>query len=523
MSSYLTLDQHPSIKSYKDVDINSNFQLKDYKLVLDSGAHSLYTAKFSGAIGMKGKFSRTHSNYEFAQSEEFKSYLEDYIQFLHINKDYYDMYVTLDLIFEPKLSWEVTEYIESQGLNPIPVFHYGEDFEWLKKMIDRYDYIGIGGLGQDVTKSRFKEWAEKVFGFICGPRKNDEPWKNPKIKTHGFAVAATELITEYPWYSCDSSTWTTLGRTGSVYIPHPVFSNKHELLGFDYLHVPLIIPATARRAKEAIHIDNRSKTITKYIEQYLSQFGITINDLKYDYDARDMINMWFYFQLEKQSRQIYKNYDWNNDAPLLYLAGTPSGASTNINRLSDLIYKTQAENLNLLSSFWYKKYNLNCVALKKAYVEGRSVNTIKDHRSKLIMRRKSFIEDTSPIPNLTSLFKESLPKKSLTRRVTRTNKSTLSRKQSMQLKKQLRLNEPQQPVNNTPIEHKNLSQQPVNNTQLISIKYQFETTIKIPKTTVMTNHIAENALAKKGIRIKSTANDESILIGYKIINPDTSK
>ena len=124
-----------------------------FKIALDSGAHTLYVQEIMGGeVNVQKRFS---ADFSYTDGEEFKQYLEDYIKFLHQHGSLYDFYVTLDIIADPKRSWDTTKYIESCGLHPIPVFHYGEDFIWLKKMLDEYEYIGIGGLGQDVTKYRF--------------------------------------------------------------------------------------------------------------------------------------------------------------------------------------------------------------------------------------------------------------------------------------------------------------------------------------------------------------------------------
>ncbi len=41
----------------------------------------------------------------------------------------------------------------------------------------------------------------------------------PRVRTHGFAMTSLLLITRYPWWSVDSSSWVKLGAYGFVYIP----------------------------------------------------------------------------------------------------------------------------------------------------------------------------------------------------------------------------------------------------------------------------------------------------------------
>ncbi|MFH1547658.1 MAG: hypothetical protein ABIC57_04170, partial [bacterium] len=129
--------------------------MDEIDLFMDSGAHSIFNKEFAGISHVKGEASRLGAHYEYFNSKTFKDYLNKYIEFLHTNKHLCDVYVNLDIIFNAEKSWETQKYMESCGLKPLPVFHFGEDIKWLKKYMDDYDYIGIGGLGQDVTKEKF--------------------------------------------------------------------------------------------------------------------------------------------------------------------------------------------------------------------------------------------------------------------------------------------------------------------------------------------------------------------------------
>jgi len=190
-------------------------------LFLDSGAHSLYvklgmvkTLSGQKLSLMKGLGSTGKDNYAYAKTKEFRDYLDAYIKFVHENKDYLTTYVNLDVIGNADLTWENQKIMESHGLKPIPVYHFGENFKWLKMYVDKYDYVGIGGLGQGISKNDFIGMGDRVFSFICDTSNN-----LPRVKVHGFAMTSLDLMLRYPWYSVDSTSWVLTSRFGSVYVP----------------------------------------------------------------------------------------------------------------------------------------------------------------------------------------------------------------------------------------------------------------------------------------------------------------
>ena len=61
--------------------------------------------------------------------------IEDYIQFIKEHKDVIDVYANLDVIGDAEATWRNQLRMEKAGLNPLPVFHYGEDISWLKNLL----------------------------------------------------------------------------------------------------------------------------------------------------------------------------------------------------------------------------------------------------------------------------------------------------------------------------------------------------------------------------------------------------
>jgi len=85
--------------------------------------------------------------------------LDDYIDFCkRTDADYYAVY---DSIGDPKKTLENQKYMESKGINPIPCFHFGEDWKYLEHYCKNYDYIAIGGMVGN--RGLIKTWLEVLF------------------------------------------------------------------------------------------------------------------------------------------------------------------------------------------------------------------------------------------------------------------------------------------------------------------------------------------------------------------------
>lgn len=180
---------------------------------LDSGAHSIYTREVIDKKHQPGE-----GKYKFYTTDEFYAYCDSYAGFIKRFGWAIDFYANVDAIFEPDVTWKIQQYLEKEhGLKPVPVIHHGTDIKWIHHYLERgYDFLGIGGLGQEVTKDEYYAWADRVFHVICPAMHN----KMPLVKTHGFAMTSWDLMRRYPWWSVDSASWIKAAAFGTIYIPH---------------------------------------------------------------------------------------------------------------------------------------------------------------------------------------------------------------------------------------------------------------------------------------------------------------
>lgn len=292
-------------------------------LALDSGAHSMYNKFFSpkteAGKTVTGLANIELADYGYYKSPEFRKYLDSYMEYIKASAHLFEFTVTLDIIFNPEASWEIYKEIRSNGLNVMPVYHFGEDVKWLKKYMDETDYVGIGGIGQQTTKAAYLPFGERTWKVICDAK------GRPRVKTHGFAMSSFELMTRWPWYSVDSTTVFTFSRNGAIMLPKQR-TEKNRKEQFNFLVTPTIVPVTDRRGDHVQHVahHDRSGAISTMISDYLRLVEFGIDDVMAGYVPRDIANLHF------MNTSVRKISEWHSErlgkkvSCRYYASGNPS-------------------------------------------------------------------------------------------------------------------------------------------------------------------------------------------------------
>jgi len=156
----------------------------------------------------------------FLDSGAFSSYtkgahidIDEYIEYVKENQDFIQFASVLDAIGDHNGTWRNQKYMESKGVQPLPCFHYGEPDEVLEYYVANYDYITIGGM-VPISSSQLKVWLDQIW-----QKHLTNPDGTAKIKVHGFGLTSFKLMSRYPWYSVDSSSWVQLGGIGNIFFP----------------------------------------------------------------------------------------------------------------------------------------------------------------------------------------------------------------------------------------------------------------------------------------------------------------
>ena len=234
--------------------------------------------------------------------------IDHYIAYIRANIQHVDYYVNLDVIpgafgrtpspteveESAQKSWDNMLRMEAEDLKPIPVFHMGEQFKWLRRMVEHgCPYVGISP-ANDRTTDKKRVWLDRVFGEIT----DAQGW--PIVKTHAFGVTAIDLLIRYPWFSADSTTWIMIAARGKILLPHWEkgawnFNKKPQIR---YISEPYGEGAILLRGmKEAEW--RRINSERAHVEQWLEEAGSSLELCETDYKERARLCAFFFQEFER--------------------------------------------------------------------------------------------------------------------------------------------------------------------------------------------------------------------------------
>lgn len=229
---------------FRDI-IRKHFKEYEVELFADSGAFSAFT---------KGHEIR----------------VEDYCDWLDLNKEYLLLYANLDVIGNQVLTRNNQTTMESRGLSPLPVYHIGSGLREFRRLCEKYEYVAIGGM-VPYMKRVGVIWPSLVKIFEIGVDNN----------LHGFGCTNQKVLFNLPWYSVDSTTWMSGMRYGEVTLFDPKsikiisiafgdwqrwrkYRNLVTDLGFDWREV------ASSRTLNKVTLLNLCRASFEKLEEYLT-------------------------------------------------------------------------------------------------------------------------------------------------------------------------------------------------------------------------------------------------------------
>lgn len=255
------------------VDRNGVNQMLKYKkedgiiksFFLDSGAFSIHTGKA-------------------------KLDLQDYIDYANSLDEHTFAYAQLDTIpgkfGQPKSkkdyeesaekSWENYLYMRKFAVSPekiVPVFHFGESFDALRRMLDWRDengnpltYIGISP-ANDTAQYVKNIYLREVYDVI-------KHSNNPTVKTHLFGMTSLDALSKFPCYSADSISHRLRSAYGKV------FTRKWGVISLSDRS------RTTKTKRNMSFISSCDKRTLDEFKELLSSYNMTIEQLKESSSAR---------------------------------------------------------------------------------------------------------------------------------------------------------------------------------------------------------------------------------------------
>jgi hypothetical protein len=311
-------------------------------VAVDSGA---FTFMNKASKKAKGGASEAASGWTWAsekarvfgyfKTKEFDEYLARYIKFLHQNESILDFYVTLDVIGNAEMSWELQQVMEQEGLNPLPVLHFGVEESWIKHYLDRYEYIGLGGFGTAGKNATYVAYLDRIFNKYFLDEHN-----HPRVKLHGFGLATLELL-DFPWYSFDSSTWAQMSFNGVVMTPKYHFDGSGNPIQPRWLDRSIklfVMPDSKYATTPNRHYDSLSPSARAMFERYVTEdMNGDLERLRLDGDYRNALNFAYFVRRQIEMKRVFEERWGYGEGGNLYFAGAPGGTVKRMrNTLNDV-------------------------------------------------------------------------------------------------------------------------------------------------------------------------------------------
>lgn len=176
-----------------------------------------------------------------------------------------------ELAEAPILSWENYNYMVRRVKSPkklLPIFHHGEDFKYLKQMLEftypedildkscvgqHIDYIGVS-CSKEVSSGEWIEWFSKVFKMIRDS-------SNPNVKTHAFGMTSLKILEQFPFTSADSTSWVRSASFGNI------------MVGYRAVYT------SNRNLDDPNHINNQSKAVRDAVAAICEKHNFDLNEI----------------------------------------------------------------------------------------------------------------------------------------------------------------------------------------------------------------------------------------------------
>ena len=251
---------------------------KDIGIMMDSGAHSLH--KIEAESMRRG--SRASGKQTIDIEEEKDKMFKDYVSYVKKNKKKWDFYVTLDFIRHQPSILAMQRKFEGVGLRPVPVYHGDHSLDWMLRY-EGCDLFGIGIYrafrGKGWRGTRF--FLDQLFDFAA----------KHNFRLHGLAATSLSIMTMYPWWSVDSSTWSKSATFGCINYPDP---DKNTIYN---LHI-----SERLTNSEVASYNTLQRKQQEMIEEHVKELGFdfkAMRRIKGGEDERHNFNGWVFSNLDK--------------------------------------------------------------------------------------------------------------------------------------------------------------------------------------------------------------------------------
>lgn len=244
-------------------------------LFIDSGAYSVHSQGFEAVS--KGRFSTFDQMVD--EYIDYVNSIDDKIiavaQFDHIPGVFKQPKKPSDYEESAEMSWENFLYMYPKMKSPnklIAVFHQGERFEYLDRMLEWRDpegrpfsYVGISP-SNDRGVGEKDVYLKEVYDHIAKS-------SNPNVKTHLFGYTSLPGLPKFPWYTCDS-------------ISHRLRSGYNKLFTIKWGTISLSRTREARAKGDRCFLEAADAKTIEEFTAIAASYNMTIDQLLDESAAR---------------------------------------------------------------------------------------------------------------------------------------------------------------------------------------------------------------------------------------------
>lgn len=305
---------HPTLK--REMNCDQLFTVYHEKnLIIDTikykREHPEYTAKIMCDSGAFTHYQNSKKKGIVLTDEDMYAYTDTYLEFLNEWGDGLECFVGVDSVPNPddvdqsfaEKTWKNYLYMWEK-LKPelrhklIPVFHYGEDWKWLKKYLEhvhpdgsKVAYMGLA-ISLEGTKKVRIAWGQDAMKIISES-------SNPEIKTHAFGVGVRSVLEHIDVYSTDATSWVKRAAYGMVAIEDKT----------------IYISDVQREKLCGNYYGERSLGFQKAVEDIIRERGYLVNPLEANYRVTDVNQI--EFTIDETDYVVRKD----NDQTILLIHG----------------------------------------------------------------------------------------------------------------------------------------------------------------------------------------------------------
>jgi len=281
LASVLYNDFRQGSPVYNRLDNREKRAVEECDYILDS-YHYVHKQRLVDRIRKTGRQIFLDSGAFSAYTQDVTIDIDEYCDYCERNSDFIEVISVLDSIGNAEETYRNQKHMESRGLAVLPCYHYGEPEEVLSYYANAYEHITIGGM-VPISTPQLKVWLDRLWGNYL-----TNPDGTSKLKVHGFGLTSVPLMSRYPWYSVDSSSWVQLGGMGNIFLP-------------DY--GTIAVSEFAPQLKEKMnHVDTLPEEHRAVVVGYIEELGFDLERLRKMHLSRKCFNMVTYGDFQSEDK-----------------------------------------------------------------------------------------------------------------------------------------------------------------------------------------------------------------------------